>query len=589
MSYRRRTFPEVLDRLLVATVGGIAAEEHPFPPSPSLLPSDDLPYLHALLYAPVVQVISLFGTRDGQSHLFRVDKDYALSADKQSIAWLEGGEQPDQGSVISVNYLHKEAKANLNDLYVGSVTRTLSESIGLELARLYAQLEQVYEAGFINTSNGKSLESLVSLLGIERIKGGFPSGELALLRAAHSHGSISIPAGTRVLDESGNSEYETTSTVTLAPHQNRIRVAIRDLERNDPVAADVLTVLATPIAGISSATNPTATAINLEEENDEQLRSRAKYFMHGNDRATLGSIKQAITRQQISADVIETGELGVIEYTLHGDAISPELEQRVKTAIEEVRPAGVVVRAKDHLPPKKVNINLRLYSSQDALETALNNAHRQVKSVLETYFKALPVVDNGSVNQLIGKILSIPLIENVDISTIALAESPTDSILDVSKGTLALASFPTVLGTLQLTDANLPTQMSVVIQFPATADIPDETSIRQAINTLLSYLNTKNSQPLNDPMITELSFGRLLVSMPLPNHAGTSLETHDLAPAVGVLPLAADIAPYRLAFTFVQTSGLTQFVQSDSMSYALAPYEQLSLSTLVIQVEGGNG
>lgn len=577
MSYRRRTFPEVLDRLLVATIGGIAAEEHPFPPP------GNPPYLHGLTYAPAVQLISLFGMQNGQSHLFQLDKDYSLTSDKQSITWLDGGDSPDPGSLISVNYLHSDTQATLNDLHVGSITRTLSESIGLEISRLYSQLQFVYEAGFINTAQGSSLENLVSLLGIERIKGGFPSGELELLRATSSGGSINIPSGTRVLDETGNVEYETTANVTLAPHQDRIRVTIRDLERNDPVAADTLTVLAIPIAGIASVSNPAATAINMDQENDSQLRSRAKHFLHGNERGTLGAIKQAIARQQINADVVETGVPGYIEYTLHGDSITPELEQRVKTAIEEARPAGVVVTAKAHLPPEKINVSLQLHTNQDALEIDINLAHQQVKSAIEIYLKDLPVADDGRVNQLVGQILSFPLVEDVSITHIALETHPDISILDSNNGTLALASFPTVLGQLSITDPNLPTQLAVVIQFQAENDIPDETKIRQAINTMLSYLNTINSQPLTQANIAELSFGKLLLVVPLPNHSGASLEDFDKSNDAPTL--AAEVAPYQLAFTFAQNSGLTQFVQSDGVSYTLAPNEQLSLSTLALQVE----
>jgi hypothetical protein len=45
------------------------------------------------------------------------------------------------------------------------VLRTLAESVALEIARLYAQLDAVYDAAFIDTT-GSALDKVVALLGI---------------------------------------------------------------------------------------------------------------------------------------------------------------------------------------------------------------------------------------------------------------------------------------------------------------------------------------------------------------------------------------------------------------------------------------
>lgn len=583
MTYRRRTFPEVLERLLVATVGGIAAEEHPFPPP------GDSPWPQALLHTPVQQVVSLYGTLNGQGHLFVQDRDYSLSVDRKSITWLDGGDTPDRGSVISINYLQQGAAGTLNDLHVGSITRTLAESVGLEIARVYAQLQFVYEAGFIDTASGRSLDNIVSLLGIRRIKGGYPAGTLELVRSASGSGSITIPAGTRVLDETGNVEYETTSTVTMAPHQDRIRVGIRDLEPNDPMPAGTLTVLAIPIAGIASVTNPAPTAISVEEENDSQLRDRAKDFLHGSERATLGAIRQAIARQQISADVAEAAEPGRVEYTLHAESIPPELEQRVKTAIEQVRPAGVLVISRGHVPPKKVNMSIELHTTSGALEADLRNTHQQVKKAIEEYLKALPLADDGSLNQMVGRIMAVPLVEDVKIISAVLEDAPGVQVLDTAAGKIALSGFPTQLGSLDMIDPGLPTRVSIVVSFPASSEIPDETVMKQALKTTITYLNSENSRPDADTTIRQLSLGKLLLVLPLPGHTPGSLQDYDKAPVPAVLPSAADIAPYSVVFTFSQEGGLTRFVQNDGESYELSPGEQLAFSTLALMPEDENG
>ena len=77
MSFRRRTFPEVLDNLLTAIASGVPAEAHPFPPEGANGP----PFRHNLQEPPVAEVVSVHGTRYDTTHLFRKNIDYRLSAD----------------------------------------------------------------------------------------------------------------------------------------------------------------------------------------------------------------------------------------------------------------------------------------------------------------------------------------------------------------------------------------------------------------------------------------------------------------------------------------------------------------------------
>ncbi len=577
MTYRRRTYPEVLDRLLVAAVDGVAAEEHAWPPG------EAEPYTHALLNPPAAQIVSVYAARDGQPHLFRLDVDYALSDDGQSVVW-RSGDRPDDGSVVSINYLPEGSRAQLNDLHVGSVLRTLAESIGLEIARLYAELDVVYQSGFVDTASGRALDSLVALLGVERVEGGYPAGELTFRRVAGARGAITIPAGTRVLDESGEVEYATTAAVTMTAAQNEIRVAARDIERNDFVPADTLTVLAVPIAGIASVTNAAPTAINTERESDVALRTRARNFLHGSERATLGAIRQAITRQQIAADVQEHPTTpGLVEYTLHADEITPELEQRVLTAIESVRPAGVRVVAKGFTAPTPVDVRLRLHTRGDALEADLRTAQHTLQTALEGFFRNRAAADDASVNQLIGLALAIDVVEDVELVDVSTAAD--GSVLDTVAGRLMLAGAPTVLGSLDVADANLPTRLRLTIRFPDSADPPDETSIRQALADDLAFLNTANETlPSGDPLLGVLSFGKWLRSLPLPGRTDERLESLD---AVSPLPTAGDVLPYVVTFGFTLESGVTRELTTDADSYTLTPGERLTLDGLTLIPESG--
>jgi small-conductance mechanosensitive channel len=71
---------------------------------------------------------------------------------------------PDEGTIVHINYLRDDVAPTLTDLQVGSVVRTLAESVALEIARLYAQLDAVYDAAFIDTAAGSALDKVVALV-----------------------------------------------------------------------------------------------------------------------------------------------------------------------------------------------------------------------------------------------------------------------------------------------------------------------------------------------------------------------------------------------------------------------------------------
>src|SRR5215212_12115522 len=100
MSLRRRIFPEVLENLLTAISGGVAAESHPFPPPGA----NGGPLQHELQRPPVADVVSVYGSRDGQPHLFRKDVDYRLLDDRRTLEWPEGAQYPDPATLLQINY-----------------------------------------------------------------------------------------------------------------------------------------------------------------------------------------------------------------------------------------------------------------------------------------------------------------------------------------------------------------------------------------------------------------------------------------------------------------------------------------------------
>ena len=405
MSFRRRTYPEVLENILTGLVQGVAAEPHPFPPS------DAPPFTHFLERSPVVKVISIYGSRNGQPHRFRENADYVL-ANPQSITWKnEGGELPDPGTLVTINYYTQDAQASLTDIYPGSVLRTISETVALEIGRLYAQMEAVYQAAFVDTASGSALDKVVAILGVERVTGNHPAGEVMFTRAETSRGAITIPAGTRITTVDGEVEYETTTTVTMLDGQNTARVPVRDLEpSNDPLAAaDLLTVLPVPIAGIVGVTNPSPTSITAQAESDDDLRTRVKNVLVGSERATVAALKHAVERQGVSAEIVEDPlQPGRITVNTFTDQMSPELLQRIQTALNEARPAGVFVQPPAVQAPAKVGLEIRLKTADSLLPADLRAAQESVRKKIADYFAKLPTRENASLNKITGTCVERP-------------------------------------------------------------------------------------------------------------------------------------------------------------------------------------
>ena len=90
MSFRRKTYPEVAESLLNRLLGGVSGEAHPYPPA--MMPRE--PFTHALERAPVAQITAVWGMRNGETHRFERDADYALAADSAKLCLLYTSPSP---------------------------------------------------------------------------------------------------------------------------------------------------------------------------------------------------------------------------------------------------------------------------------------------------------------------------------------------------------------------------------------------------------------------------------------------------------------------------------------------------------------
>ena len=370
MSYTPRSYEQIVRDLLTTLTGGTVRE--------TLVAPDggDTVALPQLRNRPVRRVSHLEGTTTIGTGPAATQAPYRFTAadfelvsttgnenDKDAIRFRESGRRPTPGTVLTVNYYPVQtAPVPLTDLNVGSVVRTLVETIARELAVTYLHLEHVYESAFVDTADGDSLDKVVALIGVSRLPAGFPVVKVRFSRGTGAPGRITVPAGTPVLDGDGN-RYLTVTSITLEPGETTRDVQARGETPGTPlVQQGKLDRLEVTIAGISEVTNPEPARALSAPETDDELRRRAPGALHGVVRGTVDALRFGLLSIEGVKDVAVTeapngvpGEIRLeIAYVNEGDA---DVANRVQQAVDELRPAGIRI---EHRGAARRKVNLRI-------------------------------------------------------------------------------------------------------------------------------------------------------------------------------------------------------------------------------------
>lgn len=577
MSFRRKPYPEVAESLLNRLLGGVSAEAHPYPPAGT--PRE--PFTHPLERAPVAQITAVWGSRNGTSLRFERDADYKLSADAARMEWIAGGARPDDGTAFEIHYLPKQREVGVNDLYPGSVARTLLEAVALETAGLYAQMEAVYQAGFVDTASGGALDHVVALLGLARVRAGRNSTELRFTRARNARGEITLPAGTRAATADGAIEYETLADTTLADGQASTKVPARDtVASNDGLSADSLTLLTRPVAGVESVTNPAASSRLDRDETDDELRIRARRFLVGAERGTKSAIESAIAAEGVRCELSEPGP-GRVNVQLQAGALDPTRRARLEAAILRVRPAGVVVTLLDGSAPSKVDLDVRLSTAPGLPDTELRAIQDQIRARFADYFAALETRKDGSVSKLIGLAMGIAGVE--DARLVAATVSSVDK-LDPAQGVIALASLATELGEVRISDPALASGLTLAVRYHRGQTIPDQAALQAATEAAVASLNALAllDNPANDAKRV-LGWGRLTRLLPLPGLTPATLEAQWAGSPAAV---DGDVGEYTVQWVLTRPTGASQLLDATAApAFTLTTPERLTVARVSVDVK----
>lgn len=336
-----RPYGDLVDDLLTAIVGGVVNEPISF----------DVKTLAYPLAEQASRIRGITGTHAGGLRSFLTDIDFVYAPVTNTIIWLEEGTQPDDDTTFHVDYFRVESRSPLTDINIGSVTRTLSEAIGREIATVYGTINLAYLAGFIDTATGRSLDHVVSILGVVRRTAEFAEGLVTFFRTQGVEGNITIPAGLGLITTKGDARFATSQQRTLQRGQVRIDVPARAAEgfAGDAglVDANTVTEMGQPVAGIDRITNFDPMIRAAADETDEELRARARAALRALGKATLASLDRVIREGRGEpveffdpnsplANRTPAGHVAVVV-----DA-EPERLAGIQTAVHQTRAAGVV-------------------------------------------------------------------------------------------------------------------------------------------------------------------------------------------------------------------------------------------------------
>ena len=444
MSFVDREYPDIVRDVLTNLTQGVTREIHAVPdydPKARPLQVPDI----ALLRRPVRRVSFVGGFIAGAKaddapapYTFTLN-DYELIADKPgskdltAIRFLPFGKKPAPGTNVIVNYYPRTTDpAPLTDLNVGSVVRTLMETVSRELALLYTQLNLAYDDAYLDTASGAALNRVVALLGYSRFRGGRAVGTVTFTRRPGSPGDITIPAGTPITDAADKIRYETAETHEMRAGESAAEVRVRGATDATPVVdGGVLTVIQRVIAGLDKVTNERPTARATADETDDELRARARAALIAASTGTVEALTHGLFQlpQVRDAKVEEMpngvpGEIRIAVSLAQPGANPDDLPPEIAAQIERLRPAGIrVVTAS--AKPVSIAIGVQLVLAGSSLPAAeLAQVHDGVRNTLAAEIQKKGVGEKVRVRALVAKLIADPRIADAVLTVSRKGDPP---------------------------------------------------------------------------------------------------------------------------------------------------------------------
>jgi uncharacterized phage protein gp47/JayE len=310
----------------------------------------------------------------------------------------------------------------ITDFNEGSVITAFCEAVSQEV-------EQLYLRGKVGFTKYLPLLPFYAF-GFSKQAGSTSAGTVIFSRNVATVDAVTIEIGTIVSTPSGL-QFVTTAAGTIASgntDSGSVTVEANDVGSAYNVPAHAISVVTTPVVGVDTVDNATATTGGADEESDNAFLQRFREYILGLGRGTTwGLVAGAKSVEGVrSASVLEhfppvTGYYNATVYIDDGAGNAPA---ELIAAVEDVlygdgttsnpgyKPAGINIRV---LAPTLVTTDVTVELT-DTAEVARDYITATVESVISDYINNLTIGQDVIVSEIVQRVMEVQGVYDVVVS-----------------------------------------------------------------------------------------------------------------------------------------------------------------------------
>jgi hypothetical protein len=313
----------------------------------------------------------------------------------------------------AITYVTHTTK-KITDFSVGSVVRTLLESVSLQLEELYFKM---YDAISYAIEN-----SIFNAFGFSIIPEEYASGDVTLEFKNVLTSEINFPAGLTFCTSSsiGAVKYYRLAKDVIAPIGSSkiilpVICTVAGVTGN--TTENSINIMVTANTLVSKVYNELPFTNGRAAETKAERKARFKKFISNLVRGTAGSIEYAAsTVSGITGVYVDDSNIGLVKVYCHdtnGD-LSDTLKQAVKAAVDEYRSAGVEVEI---LPVIKslIDVEVNVILNQDYDPELYKTT---ISTAISTYMYEFQVNQAFYITSLIKYLMNLDDLAVVDVEVI---------------------------------------------------------------------------------------------------------------------------------------------------------------------------
>ena len=290
----------------------------------------------------------------------------------------------------------------INDFTVGSITRSIFESIAMELEQYTVLQKQNIEWGID--------QGIYEAFGFSRREARKAYGEVLIEFNTAIKDSMSIPRGTTFHSNmSGYPQvYETLKDYRVQAGSSRAIVTVHSTTTGTVgnVPKNVINASPNSLLNIRRIRNPYAILTGQDREPLENVKQRFREFVETRGRGTDRAIAFGVRQVEDISGVYVDGQVGrilVYAHDLNGN-LPNDLKRQVERAVEDYRPSGVRL---DVVPIDKIEVDLDVVVTLTD-KTAKTEAFRQeIEENLTHYLNSKEVSENLIISSIVQRVKNI--------------------------------------------------------------------------------------------------------------------------------------------------------------------------------------